>query len=61
MATTNLFLDYERPTGLYELRCSGNETTIWDCKYNSSYGGQSCSQYDDASVFCMREFTNVIL
>ena len=56
MATTNLFLNYERPIGLFELRCSGNETNIWDCLYNITDGGQYCGQYNDASVFCMRKF-----
>ena len=60
MATTNLFYNYDWSIGLYELRCSGNETNIWDCSYNTSYGGQYCGRYDDASVFCMREFSNVI-
>ena len=59
MATSNLFLNYERPIGLFELRCSGNETNIWECLYYTSYGGQSCGQYDDASVFCMCEFTYI--
>ena len=61
MATTNLFLNYDWSIGLFQLRCSGNETIIWECSYSTSYGGQSCGQYDDASVFCMREFTDVIL
>ena len=57
MATTNLFLNYEWPTGLFELRCSGNfETNIWDCIYNITDGGQYCYQHNDASVFCLREF-----
>ena len=59
MATTKLFYNYERPIGLFELKCFGNETNIWDCAYNTSNGGQSCSHYDDASVFCMREFIDV--
>ena len=55
MATTNLFLNYEWPTGLFDLRCSGNETNIWDCRYNITDGGQYCYQHNDASVFCLRE------
>ena len=61
MATTNLFFNYERQIGLFELRCYGNETNIWDCSYNTSYEEQSCGLYDDASVFCMRESGDVIL
>ena len=56
MATKNLFYNYEWSIGLYELRCSGNESNIWECVYNTSNGGQICGHYDDASVFCMREF-----
>ena len=57
LATTNLFLNYEWPTGLFELRCSGNfETNIWDCICNITDGGQYCYQHNDASVFCLREF-----
>ena len=58
MATTNLFLNYEWPIGLFELRCSGNENNIWDCSYNITDGGQYCYQHNDASVFCMRKFIN---
>ena len=58
MATKNIFLNYEWPIGLFELKCSGNETTIWDCTYNTSHGGQYCYQRNDASVFCMRELYN---
>ena len=58
MATTNLFLNYEWPIGLFELRCSGKETNIWDCIYNTTDGGQYCYQHNDASVFCMRKFIN---
>ena len=57
MATANLFLNYEWPIGLFELRCSGNETNIWDCVYNNT-NGEYCSQHNDASVFCMRMFIN---
>ena len=61
MATTNLFFNYERSIALYELKCSGNETNIWESMYNTSYGGQICGHYDDASVFYMREFKNTML
>ena len=61
MGTTNLFLNYEWPIGLFDLRCSGNETNIWDCEYNISNGGQNCGQHNDASVFCIREFNILII
>ena len=59
MATKNIYLNYEWPIGLFELRCSGNEINIWDCSYNTSNGGQYCHQHNDASVFCMREFIEI--
>ena len=60
MATTNLFLNYVWPIGLFDLRCSGNETKILDCTYKKTNGGQNCGERNDASVFCMREFNILI-
>ena len=56
MATKNIFLNDEWPIGLFELRCSANEASIWDCSYKVSYEGQNCGQHNDASVFCMCKF-----
>ena len=56
MATKNILLNYEWPIGLFELKCSGNEDTIWDCLYKVSNEAQNCRQHNDASVFCMRKF-----
>ena len=56
MAAKKIFLNYEWPIGLFELRCFCNETNIWDCTYNITNGGQYCYQHNDASVFCMRTF-----
>ena len=55
LATTGVFIDYEWPVGLYELNCTGNEATLWDCIYHTTNDsvGLQCSQYTDASVFCM--------
>ena len=41
--------------GIYNLNCTGNETTLWDCQFNTSYNGGNCGQSNDASVFCMRK------
>ena len=60
MAAKNTFLNYEWPTGLFELRCSGNETNIWDCTYSKTDGEQYCYQYNDASVFCMCKYNEKI-
>ena len=56
MATTNLFLNNQWPIGMFELRCLGKETKIWDCISKISHEGHNCGQYNDASVFCMRKF-----
>ena len=57
MATKNIFLKYDWSVGLFVLKCSGNETTIWNCTYNKSNGGQYCYKCNDASVFCMSYIT----
>ena len=60
MAAKNIFFNDKWPIGLFELRCSGSETNIWDCTYNKTSRGQYCYQHNDASVFCMREFIEKI-
>ncbi|XP_019860164.1 PREDICTED: deleted in malignant brain tumors 1 protein-like [Amphimedon queenslandica] len=59
-AVTGVFIDYEWSIGIYELHCIGNESTIWDCIYQTSNTGQQCSQSTDASVFCMPNSTQYI-
>ena len=49
----NLYINYEWPIAFYELHCYGNESSIWDCSYVISDDGSSCTQSDDAAVFCM--------
>ena len=39
--------------GIFSLRCKGNESTIWDCMYNTTGSSDECHQGHDASVFCM--------
>ena len=60
IATTGLFVDYEWPVGIFEVQCNGNESTIWNCSYTTIHDGQACSQYTDASVFCMRKFVSYL-
>ncbi|XP_077615188.1 scavenger receptor cysteine-rich type 1 protein M130 isoform X2 [Crocuta crocuta] len=38
-------------TWLFLGSCSGNETSLWDCK-NWQWGGLSCGHYDAATVTC---------
>ena len=42
---------------IYNLNCTGNETSLWDCQFTTSYNGRYCGQSNDASVFCMRKLT----
>ena len=55
-AVRGLFSDYEWPVVLDSLNCHGNESTVWSCPYNVSSQESVCTtQYQDASVFCLRE------
>ena len=47
--------------GIYNLNCTGNETTLWDCRFNTSYNGGNCGQSNDASVFCMRKILLILI
>ena len=47
--------------GIYNLNCTGNETTLWDCQFNTSYNGGNCGQSNDASVFCMRKILLILI
>ena len=55
--------NYEWPIAFDELHCYGNESSIWDCLYDISDNGSSCTQSDDAAVVCMGMFLihNVIV
>ena len=55
--------NYEWPIAFDELHCYGNESSIWDCLYDISDNGSSCTQSDDAAVVCMGMFLihNVII
>ena len=59
LATTNIFINYEWAVGLFDVQCYGNETTLWDCMYNT-VNKQSCTQYNDASVFCLCKSFSVL-
>uniref|UniRef100_A0A1X7ULL6 Deleted in malignant brain tumors 1 protein n=1 Tax=Amphimedon queenslandica TaxID=400682 RepID=A0A1X7ULL6_AMPQE len=50
---SNLFVNYEWPMSLFNLNCTGYESTIWDCSYNTTDDTGFCQQNSDASVFCM--------
>ncbi|XP_011409192.2 PREDICTED: neurotrypsin-like [Amphimedon queenslandica] len=43
--------------GIYNLSCTGNETSLWECQFTTTYNGRYCGQSNDASVFCMSNTT----
>ena len=50
---SNLFLNYEWPMSIFNVNCTGSESSIWDCSYNNSDESRTCQQSSDVSVFCM--------
>ena len=50
---SNLFLNYEWPMSIFNVNCTGSESSIWDCSYNNSDESGTCQQSSDVSVFCM--------
>ena len=55
MAATGIYIDYIWPMGIYNLNCTGHETTLQECQYTTDYSGQGCYQYNDASVICIHK------
>ena len=50
-AITGSFIDSVQPFGIYKLKCTGNEESIWECMYDLQTDS-TCKQSDDASVHC---------
>uniref|UniRef100_A0A1X7V0V9 SRCR domain-containing protein n=1 Tax=Amphimedon queenslandica TaxID=400682 RepID=A0A1X7V0V9_AMPQE len=57
IAIPNDYINYEWPMGIFELQCVGNESSLWDCQYSTTYSGEGCTDRNDAAVFCMRNTT----
>ena len=55
IAIPNAYVNNEWSMGIYELQCAGNESSLWDCEFTTSYDGKGCTQSNDAAVHCMRK------
>ena len=62
LAVSDVFINHAWPIGIYMLNCTGYERILWHCMYHTSDHemGGDCTQYDDASVFCMRKYNTII-
>lgn len=45
------FTEYERSHYIYDLNCDGNESSIWNCSYDT-LNRNNCNEQQDASVYC---------
>uniref|UniRef100_A0A1X7UCA1 SRCR domain-containing protein n=1 Tax=Amphimedon queenslandica TaxID=400682 RepID=A0A1X7UCA1_AMPQE len=45
------FTEYERSHYIYDLNCDGNESSIWNCSYDT-LNSNNCNEQQDASVYC---------
>lgn len=50
LAKTSYYAEGWLPHSLYNLNCFGNESTLFNCSYETS--GVSCGSYDDAGAIC---------
>lgn len=50
-ALMNEFTDYTSPTVIFNINCTGQESSIWQCAHNMLDQG-SCRENQDASVVC---------
>ena len=45
---------------MYNLYCTGNETSVWNCSYTNTTASY-CYTYNQASVYCMRKYTLLMI
>ena len=50
IAIPNAYVNNEWPMGIYELQCAGNESSLWDCEFTTSYDREGCTQNNDVAV-----------
>ena len=50
------YTEYQLPFGIFDLNCTGNESSIWNCPYNGTSDFYSCPSNHDASVVCQGRF-----
>lgn len=57
IASTGIYTISDWSFGIYEMECNGNESSIWDCRYQTNPSeGQDCSIDSVASVICMCKY-----
>ena len=56
LALTNEFVDYSWPTLLFNVNCTGQESSIWQCI--SDISDNRCSDGEDTSVICQSKSLN---
>ena len=54
------FADYNAPTLIYNLNCTGNELSVFDCPRDSPIGSV-CPAFADATVICQGTVKSIIL
>ena len=53
IAKANYYTESILPHTLFNMNCTGNERTVFDCSYNRTLSaGSTCYDYEDASVIC---------
>ena len=53
IAKTSFYTETVLPHTIFNMSCTGNETTLFDCVYSEVVSvGSNCYSYEDASVIC---------
>ena len=53
IATGNFYSERSLPLYMYNVSCSGEEASVFDCSHSRANSGvPSCSQNEDAGVIC---------
>lgn len=52
IAAHGSFNEIIRPISIFDINCTGNEATIWDCPHNALSTNSTCDQQQDASIRC---------
>lgn len=55
IALSGVYTEWNRPTLINDLNCTGSETSIFKCPFNSLVD-YSCHRYADAAVICQGEY-----
>ena len=53
ISKVSLYTESNLPHTLFNMNCTGNENTVFDCSYDMQKSvGSTCYSYEDASVIC---------